>query len=125
MLLSAFWRLARASSTSASGEGSPRQCTDSSIALCMTVPRAVGGDHSNGSERSAHGLSLASEHLRERELAQEEGVVVEGVGSDVLHQRLQTVLEPGSQLVAQARFELGSSPLRGSEQAHHLLLGRV
>ena len=72
-----------------------------------------------------HELPLASEHLREHELAQVEDVVVEGVGSDALHQRLQTVLELGSQLVAQARFELGTSPLRGAEQAHHLLLGRV
>ena len=72
-----------------------------------------------------HELPLASEHLREHELAQEEDVVVEGGGSDALHQRLQTVLKPGSQLVAQARFELGTSPLRGAEQVHHLLLGRV
>ena len=53
MLLSAFWRLAIASSTSTSGEFSPLQCTDSSIALCMTVPRAMGGDHANGSDRWA------------------------------------------------------------------------
>ena len=53
MLLSAFSRRAIASSTSSSGDASPRQCTDSSMALWVTVPRAVGMDHWNGSASSA------------------------------------------------------------------------
>jgi hypothetical protein len=42
-----------ASSTSSPADGSPRQLTDSSMALCDTVPRAVCVDQANASASRA------------------------------------------------------------------------
>ena len=46
-----------ASSTSSSGTGSDSQCSDSSTALCDTVPRTFDGLHENASRRSARNRS--------------------------------------------------------------------
>ena len=49
MRASLAMRRAMASSTSSPADGSPRQLTDSSMALCDTVPRAVWADQANSS----------------------------------------------------------------------------
>ena len=121
MRASPAMRRAMASSTSSPADGSPRQLTDSSMALCDTVPRAVCVDQAKSSASWAR--KRPSQPWTELSRCFDTHSTSPS-GSRSATGR-QPVLQLGPQLGAQPRVELRALVGPGAEGRQHLGLGRV